>query len=165
MKTRSSLLLLALLVGCADSESSRPKTYRVSGTVTVNGQPVEGATVNFLLVSGQGSAIGVTDSNGQYSLTTFSADDGAVPGEYKVAIFKYEGAAAPKANTPPQGQLASGELDAATYAQPNENAAVAAPTAVRARNEISEKYANADSSGLQATIDESDDNVKNFDLK
>ena len=169
MKIRtSSVLFLTLLVGCSESDSSgRPKTYTASGTVTLNGQPLEGATVNFYPMEGSGSAIGMTDANGKYTLTTYTSNDGAVPGQYKVSITKYEGGAAPKAtNTPPPGTLAPGDLDAATYAQPNEGAAAAgaaAPTGPK--NLVPEKYSNADSSGLRGTIDPKDGNENNFDLK
>lgn len=40
-----SLLTFAMLAGCGSS--SGPKTYKVTGTVTMNGKPVEGAVVTF----------------------------------------------------------------------------------------------------------------------
>ena len=36
------------------------------------------------------SAVGTTDASGQYSLKSFGTEEGATPGEYKVAIVKYE---------------------------------------------------------------------------
>ena len=55
-------------------------------------------------------AVGVTDDAGQFTLTTFSAGDGAVAGDYGVAIVKMEegaGNATATANTeqyiPPEG--------------------------------------------------------------
>ncbi|MCG6156417.1 carboxypeptidase-like regulatory domain-containing protein [Rubinisphaera margarita] len=57
----------------------------VSGTVTLDGQPLEGATVTFIPAEGR-SSTGVTDASGNYTLK-YSADrDGAVPGQHQVTI-------------------------------------------------------------------------------
>ena len=67
----------------------RPKTYPVTGVVTLAGQPLGGATVMFDPVDADGSgAIAVTDAEGRYKLTTFEAGDGARPGEYRIAFLK-----------------------------------------------------------------------------
>jgi hypothetical protein len=93
----ASLLLTGL--GCFSGKSldkwtkSRPKTTPVQGTVTFQGNPLANATVVFSPRDGQYEAIGMTDNEGKYSLMTFQAKDGAVPGEYLVAItcVKIEG--------------------------------------------------------------------------
>lgn len=96
--------------GCSGGPK-RPATVKVSGKVTMGGTPVPRATVSFQ-PNGQGgrAAVGVTDDAGQYSLTTFSAGDGAVAGDYGVAIVKMEEGAAAGAGTantdqyiPPEG--------------------------------------------------------------
>ncbi len=66
-------------------------TVPVSGTVTLDGTPVEGATVVFAPTAGDGTAAtGITDRNGRYLLTTLAPNDGALPGSYMVMISKTE---------------------------------------------------------------------------
>jgi len=78
-----------VLTGC--SYSSRPPTYRVTGTVTMQGKPVAGAAIIFVPTSNEGAAASaITDSEGKYSLTTWQAEDGARPGEYRVKVSKQE---------------------------------------------------------------------------
>jgi len=64
----------------------------VEGTVTLDGKPVEGATVSFIPVGEKGqSANGFTDATGKYSLTTGTGKKkGALAGEYKVTVTKSE---------------------------------------------------------------------------
>ena len=64
-------------------------TVAVTGQILVNGEPVGGASVTFT-PDGEGlrSAHAVTDSAGGFELTTFDKGDGAVPGDYLVAISK-----------------------------------------------------------------------------
>lgn len=89
-----SLLLLAfciLVSGCSDGKL---KTYPVSGVVTMNGEPVDGATVTFSPVKeNEGdAAIGKTNEKGEYNLQTANgrADGGTTPGNYIVMIKKSE---------------------------------------------------------------------------
>ena len=67
--------------------SRSPKTAPVSGTVTLDGQPVAGAVVRF---TPDGTrpvmAYGLTQNSGQYRLTTYEKGDGAVPGKYAVTV-------------------------------------------------------------------------------
>src|SRR5262245_51088003 len=80
------------LTGC--SNSSRPATYPVTGTVTLQGKPVAGAAVTFVPTGDEGEAASaITDSEGKYALTTWQAGDGARPGEYRVKVSKQEVAA------------------------------------------------------------------------
>jgi hypothetical protein len=80
-------LALCFVAGCGSTD---PQTVPVQGVVTLDGQPVEGATV--VLMSGiQGSgnaARAVTKADGTFTLTTFKDDDGARPGRYKAIVKK-----------------------------------------------------------------------------
>ncbi len=56
-----------------------PKMAKVGGTVTLNGEPLEGAVVVFAAKIKTGhAALGRTDEQGRYVLTTFEEGDGAV---------------------------------------------------------------------------------------
>lgn len=82
----------AILAGCS-SGGSRPATAPVSGTVTLNGQPLEGATVVFMGEGASQAASGKTDASGKYQLTTFEPNDGAVIGNHQVTITKSDASA------------------------------------------------------------------------
>jgi hypothetical protein len=76
---------VALVSGCGGGPAS------VSGVVTLDGKPVEGATVNFTPASGDGGGLGgsygKTDAEGRYALRTIAADKpGAAAGKHKVTI-------------------------------------------------------------------------------
>jgi hypothetical protein len=73
-----------LTVGCGGAGGD---TGRVKGKVTVAGQPVEGIAVTFTPASGR-PAVGVTDASGNFTLSTLSNADGAVPGTHKVSFSK-----------------------------------------------------------------------------
>ena len=77
------------LMGCGKKDS-RPGRVRVSGTVLRAGQPVADAAVIFEPLESTPAATGTTDASGRFTLTTFDTNDGAVPGEYKVALHKIE---------------------------------------------------------------------------
>src|SRR5262245_3750967 len=88
----SVALAWVVFAGC--SYSSRPTTYRVTGTVTMQGKPVAGAAVIFVPTAADGEAASaITDSEGKYALTTWQAGDGARPGEYRVKVSKQDVAA------------------------------------------------------------------------
>ena len=94
MKKLSCLVLFCcaalLLYGCGPANPYG--TVVVTGTVTVDGEPMEGVTISFV-PSGDGmSAFGLTDVSGNYRLTTAGAPfgTGAVPGTYSVTFTKLE---------------------------------------------------------------------------
>lgn len=147
-----ALGLLLLAAGCGQfDDPNRPATYPVTGTITHNGKPVEGAMVRFELADGSRSAIGKTDANGKYVLTTFSANDGALPGQYRVSILKYE--------TPPRTPSSKSEAE---YVPPE--AAGLAQQATIPKNLLPAKYADVKTSGLAATVSESGENRFDFSL-
>jgi len=78
-----------LILGCESQDKNRPKTVPVSGTITYQGKPVDGAHISLTPVAPDGrSAYADTDANGQFKLATLEPGDGAMPGDYKVAIHK-----------------------------------------------------------------------------
>lgn len=79
-----SMLLLAGLVGCGGLKEAE-------GTVTYDGNAVDGATVSFINEDGKGQAVsGFTDSSGKFVLMT-GKKKGAPPGSYKVTVTKVKG--------------------------------------------------------------------------
>lgn len=157
------LVVLTLSVGCSGEDSNHPKTYPVSGTVKMNGTAVEGATVTFQLTDGKGNAIGSSDKNGKYTLSTFRPNDGAVAGQYKVSITKYDVEPIKSSSLPP-GQIASGDLPA-DYAAPSVLAGGGKGGDTGPKNSLPAKYANAVSSTLGALVETKGSNKFDFDLK
>src|SRR5438093_4900706 len=86
------LIVPALLILGCSSGTRRPPTYKVTGTVTMKGRPVEGATVVFVppAKAEYEPATGITDSQGHFKLSTFLADDGAQEGEYNIKVSKFD---------------------------------------------------------------------------
>ncbi len=78
--------VLALFVGCGGETG--PAVYPVTGTVTYQGQAVEGAVVAFRGESATKIATGTTDSEGRFQLATYQPGDGAVPGKHTVTVSK-----------------------------------------------------------------------------
>ncbi len=63
------------------------QTVPVRGVITLDGQPIAGATVTFVpRAKGGRTAAARTDGNGKYSLTTFDSGDGAAPGAYALVV-------------------------------------------------------------------------------
>lgn len=147
----SSGLLLLSAAGCGSSgdewTAKRPAVVPAQGVVTYQGKPVEGATVVLSPVAAGGpayDAAAMTNSDGQFELSAFQPDPGAVPGKYKVAISKVEG---PAASTKPLGH---DEI---------------APNLGKTKYLVPQKYGNPETSGLTIEIpDEGKTDIK-FELQ
>lgn len=79
-------LALVLSVGCGRVPDN---LGHVSGTVTLDGQPLANATVVFSPTTAGSQSIAVTDANGEYSLLYASKIRGAEPGEHRVAVSTF----------------------------------------------------------------------------
>ena len=82
------LLMLCCLVlsGC---NSGKIKTYVCTGTVTLDGQPVDKANVAFINVSHSSPGAGQTDAAGKFTLQS-------EVGDFDVTIVKFTGNATPE---------------------------------------------------------------------
>lgn len=86
------LLFVTLVVTGCGGQKGMPVNY-VEGMITLDGQPLENASVTFSPVVPDGkTAMGVTDEAGKYRLTSSGGDleAGAPAGEYIVIISKVE---------------------------------------------------------------------------
>ena len=75
------------LLGCLGS--GKRTIAPVHGQVTFQGKPVVGATVEFLCEGASRPAVGMTDNEGKYQLTTFTQNDGAMVGTHVVTVNVY----------------------------------------------------------------------------
>ena len=99
MRSFASWSLFAALVLTGTGCDSTGKLAKVQGIVTLDGKPVENATVIFMPQQGGTGkqATGQTGPDGSFQLTTRTTNDGALPGEYRVIVQYEEGTEVPPA--------------------------------------------------------------------
>lgn len=131
-------------------------TVPVTGTVLVDGKPIEGVTIVFNPGEGGRAASGVTDAQGAYTLTTEINGDGALPGSYQISVTKneVEDDGLPKEVDPDSETSLDdiyGQLDTSKEQKSN--------------NLIADMYSNYMGSGLTAEVKSDEENVFDFDVK
>ena len=99
-------LLSSVLIGCGGGGvDDYPDMGSVSGTVTMDGKPVVGASVSFQPADpGSRTSFGTTDEDGYYELTYSANMEGAKVGDHTVRISTYK----------PAGPGPEGDVVAAT---------------------------------------------------
>src|SRR5947209_5687537 len=126
------------LGGC--SEAEKP-TYPVRGQVLIEGKPAARALVAFHPVGATGREAvhpaGQADEQGNFTLTSFAAGDGAPPGEYQVTVVC---------------------LVPIKVRNRNDDETIT-------RNVLPARYAKAETSQLRATIAQGDNTLQAFTLK
>lgn len=146
------ILGICVLAGCQGS-SDKYQVVAVSGTVTLDGKAVEGATVTFMPESAEGvAAAGTTDASGQYTLQTSGVEKrGAVPGTYKVTVIKQV-----HTEVNPSGGVprSDGSVPVMSPAVTTES-----------KNVLPQKYATPKESGLTATVTDGGSNTVDFPLQ
>jgi hypothetical protein len=80
---------ISLGLGC-QAKSDHPETLPVSGKVSYHGKPLPRGTITFQSDGGH-SATGQIGEGGQYKLSTFGEEDGAVPGHHRVLVIANDG--------------------------------------------------------------------------
>ena len=84
LATGSCLSLLLLALGCGGS--SGPPRAAVSGTITLDGQPLSQGTITFV-PAGEGTAASGEIEKGQFSIP---ADKGPSPGKCRVEVVSFQ---------------------------------------------------------------------------
>jgi len=74
-----------LLAGCGGAPDDRPELADVTGVVTLDGEPVDGASVAFSPKSGMRGASGQTNAEGEFKLS-YASTMGCPLGEHTVEI-------------------------------------------------------------------------------
>lgn len=139
--------------GCGSQvQTGSEPVYPVSGVVSYRGQPVAEADVTFFNAEKNRSAFGRTNAKGEYKLTTFSANDGALEGSHVVTIVKLE-------TLPETAPVA--DLESEDYVPPGFEETTPPKTP---KSELPERYADQSTSGLTATIETAGPNQVDFEL-
>lgn len=146
---RTRLALFAIfLVGCG-SAGDDVKVFPVKGVVTFGGKPMVGggsiALIPMTETKGK-TAGGEIKADGTYVLGTYTADDGSMPGEFRVVITQI---------------VFQEPKPSADGAPPPPPAALAVPEADR----IPAVYSSHQESPLKAKVEAKPANELNFDLQ
>lgn len=147
----ASCIILAGLLGC-DSGPKLPKVVPVTGYISLNDEPVAGATVVFISAQKSGrSAAGKTDEFGNFSLATYFNPqlelDGAEPGEYMIQVTKLEEGSAVPAPPPSDPSLSPQELMKLQTEYNMERMKSGGPKSL-----LPERYNNPKTSELKASV-------------
>lgn len=92
IRAMAVMFFCIVLTGCRGSNEY--ETTPVSGIVSCQGKPVANATVNFTPLPEAGRpagqrgrvALGLTDNDGRFTLTTYKDGDGAIVGRHTVTV-------------------------------------------------------------------------------
>jgi len=85
-RLRAAALTSGVLLAAAGCGGSGLPLASVSGRVTLDGQPLPDAVIEFQPAGGGAPSYGLTDSEGRYDLQFSRHQPGALPGEHKVRI-------------------------------------------------------------------------------
>lgn len=149
MQTQRLLFCVAvagLLVTGGCGGSNRPQLAPVSGKILNGGEPVEGAQVTFYpTFDAPRNAIGTTNAEGEFQLTTFDTNDGAMPGEYIVTVYKPEQQAEQTEEMDPlnPGQAYDEAMQKATKLRSGEQ---------MVKTTLPEKFGNKETSSIRRTV-------------
>jgi hypothetical protein len=150
------LLGLALFIlpnwGC--NRKSRLSVSPVRGRVLYRGQGIANAIVMFTPADDDASEMAkklrpfaYADGQGNFELKTYRDGDGAPPGKYRVTIM-----------------VPSGSSGGAGKDRPGGDAENPAAKALKIPPAVSKKYGSADTSGIEVTVEDGENNLEPFDL-
>jgi hypothetical protein len=143
-----------VLVGCGGGDVAKHvAVFKVTGTVTLQGNPLPRAIVTFSPNEGQPVALGMTDDKGEFTLTTYTDGDGAAAGSYNVVVSK----AASSGGTTNAGHSTDPAL--ATVSGHDASSSAASGSLIPAA------YSDATQTPLNAKVDPKAENKFTFDVK
>lgn len=130
----SALVCCTAFAGCGGGGDDGPTLYRVSGTVSHQGQPLKNIVLKFSPPDGTSFSSGMSDEQGKFTLQYTMNEAGAVAGE-NVVYVEY------------------------VPSTPEEESAAAKPGYVPPSpyKEVIEKYGSLKTSPYRVTIDKADD--------
>jgi hypothetical protein len=157
---RSRVGLVALVAACFFSPGCSDAS-KVNGLVTLDGTPVEGASVVFVSESGNETYTGRTDAKGEFTVLSADQKSGAKPGTYKVLVTKLPPKEPMSAPAPGEGgSAAAKEMQAASKGaspkgaagMPNPMMGRGSQAPIGVKSELPAVYASAESTPLRVKI-------------
>jgi hypothetical protein len=150
------LLALVAAAGCSGGQFAT-----VSGTITHNGVPVDGARVEFhgtTETEGGKKDIFVTstDSSGNYVIAGVAKNPGIPPGMYKVVVTKYN---VPGGVVQPQEGIDVGQIEAMISDSGGKGAGKGIPV-----NLLPKEYSTVGTTKLSVTLEQGKNEGKDFNL-
>jgi hypothetical protein len=142
-------IILAITTGCA--KKPRLAVAPVRGTVTYKGRGVPNAVVIFFPVDETAEIVkklrpfAYADDQGNFEIKTYVNGDGAPPGKYRVSVVAVSSAPTTSHDASPANQ---GERKMVVAIPP----------------EVTKKYGNVETSGLQVTVESGENNLAPFTL-
>lgn len=170
----SCLGLCLAISGCGGGDEGGPVVERASGIVTYKGAAVEGARVTFVVDGASHEATAMTNSKGEFNLTTLNTSDGAVVGKNLVSISKptegsaqsagggiFEMSKLGAAPDPETMKKMTSDLRTSSEATSKNMGKAEAPRS----SAIPLKYSDAKKSGLEFSVAKGEKNHFKIDLK
>ncbi len=150
------ILVAQLVAGCGGGSSSDGFTGdrgQVSGTITLDGQPLEkGCQVLFMAQSGGYTATGVVEDGGRYTLV-YAGGEGLPVGDYKVQVAPPVAVDSSGANQTVDPAKMASQMRLQRGAQKAEDT-----------GPVPSKYKSTDTSGLRFKV-EANQNTADFKLE
>mgnify|MGYP003381852385 FL=1 len=155
----SALVLstLGLFAGCG----GRADLAQATGVVTFKGEPVAEAKVMLHpLGGGARNSYGTTNEKGEFKLSTFGMNDGALVGRHAVTVSKTDTSALPQIDT---SELATKGYTGASY-EAMMGPGAAARNAKKIKHIIPEKYSAKETSGIEVDVVKGESNHFPLDI-
>jgi hypothetical protein len=140
-----------VILGCSSDDSGLDRRYKVTGKVTYKGQPLPKAGITFEPANPQGRFANGYVEDGNFTLTTLTPGDGALPGDYKVIIVSSD------LDTKALAEKTGGIFH---QGDPEHQKAMR-----NAKSLIPKKYSKGETTDLKAKVQAGGSNNFDFDLK